>query len=160
MIRHQIITIADQNGLDSVGEYLDTLLEQSITDVEAKVHYTFIQLAFNKLSIGNLRTLCREKTQLDIRINNQPRTKRYQLVKLLGVTPVYELRYGINHNEHLRLLFFPILHNGNSYYVFTKAFIKTLVPDKDETDDMRDLTYQMYTEVIQEPNKFLEDDGL
>ncbi|MEK5149099.1 hypothetical protein MKX53_19130 [Psychrobacillus sp. FSL K6-4615] len=160
MIKHHIITITDENDIDSVGEYLDALLFASKTNQNDMIHYTFLQLAFNKLSLANLKTLCRERTQLDIMVNGFPRTKKYQLVKPLGVVPIYELRYGISHNEHLRLLFFPIQHKGESYYVFTKAFIKTLEPDVDETDHMRNLSYQMYAEVIKEPTKYLEDDDL
>lgn len=160
MIRHHIITITDENDIDSVGEYLDALLLASKTNQEDMIHYAFLQVALNKLAIANLKTLCRERTQLDIKINGFPRTKRYQLVKPLGIIPIYELRYGITHNEHLRFLFFPIQHEGESYYVFTKAFIKTLEPDIDETDHMRNLSYQMYAEVIKEPTKFLEGDAL
>lgn len=158
MIKHHIVTIQDETGIDAVDNYLDTLENQSITSLDAKVHRAFIQMALDRLAIGDLNVLCREKTQLDININGQPRTKRYELIKPLGLIPVYELRYGLSANEHLRLLFFPFSYEKMSFYVFTKVVIKTLEPNVDETNKMRDLTYILYKQVMQKPEEYLEVD--
>jgi len=51
---------------------------------------------------------------------------------------------------------FPFEYEGQSNYVFVKCFIKTLIPNVDETDQMRDLTYQMYKRVKKNPEHYLE----
>ena len=156
MEKHNIVTIKDENGNDPVGDYLDSLEVASLTSLDAKINWTFLLKAFDTLSIGNLEVLCREMTQLDIMVNGQPRTKRYGLVKLLGVFPVYELRYALNGNDHLRLLFFPIEYEKQSFYVFTKVVIKTLNPNVDTTNQMRDLTHRLYLQVSRNPSQYLE----
>lgn len=156
MVRHNIITMIDETGSDPVGDYLDELELSSLTNEEDKVHRTFLQLALERLADGDLEVLCREMTQLDIIINGRPRTKRYQLIKLLGRIPIYELRYGMNRNEHLRLLFFPFQYKNQSFFVFTKVVIKTLIPNVDTTNQMRDLTHALYLKVMQNPKQYLE----
>lgn len=153
---HNILTINDENDVDSVGDFLETLREEAKTFPEAKMHLLFIERAFSLLSSQPLESLLHRRTTLTITIDGSPRTKSYELVKLLGVNPVYELRYAKNGNRHIRLLFFPYEYNGQSNYVFVKCFVKTKVPPVDETDKMRDLTYQMYLKVCQNPQDYLE----
>lgn len=74
----------------------------------------------------------------------------------MGVKPIYELRYAMNENEHLRFTFFPFLYDGIESYVFVKVFTKTLVPPVNETNKMRDLTFQMYLRVFEDPKLYLE----
>ncbi|MBW8352054.1 hypothetical protein K0H71_21870 [Bacillus sp. IITD106] len=59
------------------------------------------------MSVQPLDTLINSMTELTITFNGEERTRRYHLVKPLRVTPIYELRYAMNGNEHLRVLFFP-----------------------------------------------------
>ena len=153
---HEIITIEDENNQDMIGMYMDMLLTESITSEKAKVHYTFLQKIFEELALGNLETLCAEKTQLDITVNGQPYTKKYEIVKPLRKAPVYELRYGLSGNEHLRLLFFPFTFENISYYLFVKVVVKTLIPNVNETNAMRDLTFNVYLDVKKNPKKYLE----
>ena len=115
--------------------------------------------AFNLLSVQSLENLINTRSEITITFNGEQRTRSYHLVKPLRVTPVYELRYGINRNEHLRFLFFPFEFKGISTYVFVKCFVKTRVPNIDETDIMRDLTYEMYKKVKSDPEYYLEGVG-
>ncbi len=62
----------------------------------------------------------------------------------------------MNGNEHLRFLFFPIEFKGQSNYVFVKCLIKTRIPNVDETNHMRDLTFQMYKKGKQDPGYYIE----
>lgn len=151
---HEIITIEDEDNRDQVGEFLDKMLEKSRKSQEDKVHFAFLQKIFEKLSLSRLQVLCREKTQIDIIVNGQSRTKRYELVKPLRTLPIYELRYAMSGNEHLRLLFFPFVYEDVSHFVFVKALIKTLVPDVDETDIYKEQAYNLYLEVLKDPTNY------
>ncbi|MEK5071768.1 hypothetical protein [Sporosarcina sp. FSL K6-1508] len=153
---HEIITVVDENNQDMIGEYLDNLLTDSVSSEKAKIHFTFLQKIFEKLAYSNLEILCSEKTQLDIKVNGQSFTKRYEIIKPLRKAPVYEVRYGLSRNEHLRLLFFPFTFEKVSYYIFVKVVVKTLIPDVNETNAMRDLTYNVYLDVKRTPKKYLE----
>ncbi len=155
LIMKRVITVKD-NGVDHVGDYLDWLLEQSKDDNDAKYHLAFIQFAIKRLSISDLDVLCREYTQLDIMVGDESFSKRYILAKPLAKAPIYELRYGISSNAHLRLLFFPYKYNGIEYIVFCYVFLKTRKPPKDETNLYRDKAYNMYQRVKREPEKYLE----
>ncbi|MFC5591592.1 hypothetical protein ACFPRA_22155 [Sporosarcina soli] len=154
--KHNIITILDENNQDVVGEFLSQLSQESQSSEEAKLHLMFLQSAFNLLSVQPLENLINTMSEITITFNGFPRTKRYELVKPLKVVPIYELRYAMNRNEHLRFLFFPYLYKEASNYVFVKYFKKTLVPNVDETDIMRDLTNEMYKRVKLNPEYYLE----
>lgn len=154
--KHNIKTLLDENNRDMVGEFLSQLYEESLYSNEAKLHLMFLQSALNLLSVQPLESLLNTRTELTITLNGHPRTKRYELVKPLKVPPIYELRYAMNQNEHLRFLFFPFLHKGESNYIFVKYFKKTLNPKVDETNIMRDLTYEMYKRVCLDPEYYLE----
>ncbi len=152
-----IIAIADENEQELVSEFMEQLAEESLHSFEAKMHYLFIQRAFELLSITPLEHLL-QSTELTIKIDGQYRTKRYQIVKPLRVEPIYELRYAMNGNEHLRFTFFPFNYNGSDSYIFVKVFKKTRIPPINETDKMRDLTFEMFKKVSQEPKLYLEGD--
>lgn len=154
--KHNIITMLDENDQDVVGEFLSKLSQESQDSEEAKLHLMFLQSAFNLLSVQPLGNLLNTMTEIRITFNGYPRTKRYELIKPLKTVPVYELRYAMNRNEHLRFLFFPIQYKQASNYVFVKYFKKTLIPNVDETNEMRDLTYEMYQRVVLEPKYYLE----
>lgn len=156
IIKHKLVMINDENGEDIVGDFLNDLYESSKYSHTDKLHLMFLHSAFNLLSVQPLEKLMQSRTEMTITLNGEQRTKVYHLVKPLRVKPIYELRYAMNRNEHLRLLFFPIKRKGQSYYVFVKCFIKTRNPKVDETDLMRDLTYQMYLQVKQNPKDYLE----
>lgn len=123
---------------------------------DAKLHLMFLNSAFNLLSVQSLENLINTRSEITITFNGEQRAKSYHLVKLLRVIPIYELRYAMNGNKHLRFLFFSFEHKGQSYYVFVKCFVKTRVPNVDETDLMRDLTFQMYKRVKENPEYYLE----
>lgn len=153
---HNIITMLDENNQDVVGGFLSQLSQESKYSQEAKLHLMFLQSAFNLLSVQPLENLLNKKTEITITFNGYPRTKRYELVKPLKVVPIYELRYALNRNEHLRFLFFPFRYENTSNYVFVKYVKKTLMPNVDETNEMRDLTYKMYKKVRSDPGYYLE----
>ncbi|MEB6549660.1 hypothetical protein MXL46_11240 [Heyndrickxia sporothermodurans] len=153
---HNLIMINDENGEDVVGDFLNHLYQKSKESDEAKLHLMFLNSAFNLLSVQPLDTLIKRRTEITITFNGEQRTRRYHLVKPLRVIPIYELRYAMSGNEHLRFLFFPFEYKDQSNYVFVKCFIKTLDPNIDETDRMRDLTYQMYERVKENPELYLE----
>ncbi len=154
--KHNIITISDENNEDVVGNFFIQLAQESKYSEEAKLHLMFLQSALNLLSVQPLEDLLNKKTEITITFNGYPRTKRYELVKLLKVIPIYELRYAMNKNEHLRFLFFPLTYENTSNYIFIKYFKKTLIPNVDETNTMRDLTYEMYRKVCSNPGYYLE----
>ncbi len=154
--KHSILTIDDENGINLVEEFFTRLGEKSKTSKEAKMHLMFLNSAFNLLSVNLLKDLLKEKTEITITIDGKERTKSYQLIKPLRVRPIYELRYAVNGNEHLRFLFFPIAHKGRSNYVFVKCFLKTRDPNVDDTDKMRDLTFEMYKRVKRNPEYYIE----
>ncbi|MEX3625023.1 hypothetical protein [Viridibacillus arvi] len=158
MNKHEIISILDEDGIDLFGEFLDDLLVKAKSDLNAKIHYTFLMRIFELLQNADIDVLSNEKTQIDIKVNGFVRTKRYQIVTLLQKKPIYELRYALSGNEHLRLLFFPIEYKSISFYVFSKAFIKTRVPSKDDTNKMRDLMHTLYLKVYAEPQNYLEEE--
>lgn len=151
-----VVTIPDETGVDQSGTFLDGLLEQSKTSLEAKVHLTFIQQALTLLAHRPLNRLKRDRIKLSITIEQKEYTKEYQLVKPLAKKPIFELRYPMNSNEHFRALFFPVEHQENRYYVFVKSFIKTKIPPQDETNLMRDLAYNMYVKVTRNPGRYLK----
>ncbi|MCJ7842309.1 hypothetical protein MUB24_15680 [Lederbergia sp. NSJ-179] len=153
---HKLIMINDENDEDVVGGFLNKLYEESKQSQDAKLHLMFLQSAFNLLSVQSLENLINTRSELTITFNGEERTKHYHLVKPLRVIPIYELRYAMNGNKHLRFLFFPFEFKGQSHYVFVKCFVKTRVPNVDETDIMRDLTYQMYKRVKENPEYYLE----
>lgn len=159
MIKHEynLIMIDDENGVDVVGDYLSKLNDESNYSEEAKLHLMFIQSAFNLLSVQPLDKLIDDYTELSITLNNEVRTKRYELIKPLRVSPIHELRYAMNGNDHLRFLFFPFDFKGQKNYVFVKVFKKTRVPRVDETNIMRDLTHKMYEKVKLNPEHYLSD---
>lgn len=103
-----VVTIPDETGVDQLGTFLDGLLEQSKTSLEAKVHLTFIQQALTLLAHRPLNHLKRDRIKLSITIEQKEYTKEYQLVKPLAKKPIFELRYPMNSNEHFRALFFPL----------------------------------------------------
>ena len=150
-----IIAIADENDQDVVTDYLSMLDEESLHSLEAKTHRLFLQKAFELLNVTPLNQL-QNSIELTIKVNGESRTKRYEVVKPLAVKPIYELRYAMNENEHLRFTFFPFLYKGIESYVFVKVFIKTKRPPVDETDRMRDLTYDMFQNVLSNPKLYLE----
>ncbi len=154
--KHNIITISDENNEDVIGNFFTQLAQESKYSEEAKLHLMFLQSALNLLSVQPLEDLLNKKTEITITFNGYPRTKRYELVKLLKVIPIYELRYAMNKNEHLRFLFFPLNYENTSNYIFIKYFKKTLIPNVDETNTMRDLTYEMYRKVCSNPGYYLE----
>lgn len=154
--KHNIITMLDENNQDVVGGFLSQLSQESKYSEEAKLHLMFLQSALNLLSVQPLEDLLNKKTEITITFNGYPRTKRYELVKLLRVVPIYELRYAMSKNEHLRFLFFPFKYENTSNYIFVKYFKKTLIPNVDETNIMRDLTYEMYRKVCSNPGYYLE----
>ncbi|MBD7982979.1 hypothetical protein H9649_00180 [Sporosarcina sp. Sa2YVA2] len=154
--KHNIITLLDENNQDVVGEFLSQLSKESQYTEEAKLHLMFLHSAFNLLSVQPLENLINTMTEITIILNGHSRTKRYELVKPLKVIPIYELRYAMNQNEHLRFLFFPFQYKGESNYIFVKYFKKTWNPTVDETNEMRDLTYQMYKRVQLNPEFYLE----
>lgn len=159
IIEHNLIMIEDENGENIVEDFIKQLSDESLVSQDAKLHLQFLSSAFNLLSVQPLDSLINSRTEMTISINGEQRTKSYQLVKPLRVVPVYELRYAMNRNEHLRFLFFPFEYEGESNYVFVKCFIKTRIPNVDETDRMRDLTYQMYQRVKANPVYYLEGMG-
>lgn len=150
-----IIAIADENNEDIVNDYLIQLNEESLSSLDAKTHRLFIQKAFDLLNVTPLNKL-QDYTELTILVNGEERTKRYEIIKPLGVKPIYELRYAMNENEHLRFTFFPFLYKEVESYVFVKVFKKTLIPPVNETNKMRDLTYQMFLKVLKDPKLYLE----
>jgi len=154
--KHNIITLLDENNQDVVGGFLTQLSLESQYSEDAKLHLMFLQSIFNLLSVQPLENLLNTMTEITITFNGYPRTKRYELLKPLKVVPIYELRYAMNRNEHLRFVFFPYLYKEASNYVFVKYFKKTLIPNVDETDNMRDLTYEMYKRVRLNPEYYLE----
>ena len=155
--QYNLIMIDDENGIDVVGNYLAQLNEESKYSTEAKLHLMFIQSAFNLLSVQPSEKLTDEYMELSITLNDEVRTKRYELIKPLRVSPIHELRYAMNGNEHLRFLFFPFEFKGQLNYIFVKAFMKTRVPRVDETNIMRDLTHKMYERVKLNPEDYLSD---
>ncbi|WP_188737192.1 hypothetical protein [Oceanobacillus neutriphilus] len=148
--------IHDENDQNVVGEYLQNLYEKSKLSPKAKLHLMFLNSAFNLLSVQTLESLINKRTELTITLNGEQRTKHYHLVKPLRLIPIYELRYAMNGNEHLRFLFFPFQHRRQHYYVFVKCFIKMRTPRIDETDKMRNLTFEMYKRVKKNPEYYLE----
>lgn len=134
IIEHNLIMIEDENGENIVEDFMQQLSKESLVSQEAKLHLQFINSAFNLLSVQSLDNLINSRTEITITINEKQRTKSYQLVKPFKVVPSYELRYAMNGNEHLRFLFFPFEYGGESNYVFVKCFVKTRIPDVDETD--------------------------
>lgn len=150
-----IIAIADENEQELVADFLTQLDEESLTSVNAKTDRLFIQKAFDLLNVTPLNKL-QDYTEITILVDGQARTKRYEIIKPLGIKPIYELRYAMNENEHIRFIFFPFLYKGVESYVFVKVFKKTLIPPVDETNTMRDLTYQMFLRVYKEPKLYLE----
>ncbi|GIO19485.1 hypothetical protein J18TS1_25850 [Oceanobacillus oncorhynchi subsp. incaldanensis] len=153
---YKLIMIHDENGQDVVGDYLQNLYEKSKSSPTAKLHLMFLHSAFHLLSVRELETLMNTRTELTITFNGEQRTKYYHLVKPLRVIPIYELRYAMNGNEHLRFLFFPFHYNGQHYYVFVKCLVKTRVPPVDQTDKMRNLAFAMYKKVKKNPAYYLE----
>jgi len=152
---HNILVIRDENDADSVGDFIETLAIKSENDREAKMHLLFIDQAFSLLSNQPIETLVNNRTTMTITIDGQKRTKSYTLVKPLRVVPIYELRYALDGNEHIRFLFFPFVYEGQSNYIFVKCFKKTRIPPVDETDVMRDLAYQMYLKIRRNPQIYL-----
>lgn len=155
---HQIVTILDENGIDHVGEFLSQLEMETFTNAKMKVHLAFLASLFDRLEFSDLKSLCKSPQELDVVVDGQQWTKRYTIVKPLRVIPIFELRYAMNGNEHVRFLFFPLVHKGMSYLIFTKAFIKSLNPRRDDTNKLRDLTYKLFLKVSEEPRKYLEGD--
>ncbi|MBO0588166.1 MULTISPECIES: hypothetical protein [unclassified Sporosarcina] len=153
---NKIVSIYDENDRDTVGEFLDEILEHSLISSEAEMHLLYIQKAFEILRFHPLESILHKKIDVLITFQGYPRLKSYVVVKVLTVYPIYELRYAMNGNIHLRFLFFPMKHNGQSYYVFAKQFIKTRRPNMDQTNQMRDLAYQMYEDVLRNPGQYLE----
>ena len=156
MIKYRpIITIADENNQEVVSDFLERLRQQSFHSAEAKMHLLFILRALDLLTVTPLSVL-QDNVEITIDLDGMERTKRYEIVKPLGVKPIYELRYGLNENEHLRFTFFPFFYDGVESYVFVKVFKKTKQPPSDETDQMRDLTFQMFQRVLANPELYLK----
>ncbi|MFD1067313.1 hypothetical protein [Oceanobacillus locisalsi] len=153
---YKLIMIDDENGQNVVRNFLQKLYEKSKTSLDAKLHLMFLNSAFNLLSVRKLETLINTRTELTITFNGEQRTKYYHLVKPLRLIPIYELRYAMSGNKHLRFLFFPFQYKRQYYYVFVKCFVKTRVPFVDETDKMRNLTFAMYKKVKEKPAYYLE----
>lgn len=157
MMLHEIISIEDENGVDELADLLDDFLNKSTTEEPYLIHYTFLLKLFDLLSTVNLETLVNQDQEITIDIHGFPRTKRYRIVKPLKKIPIYELRYGISRDEHLRMLFFPITYKETSFYVFSKAFIKHRTIQCDPTDQNRDLMYNLYIKVKTNPGTYLEE---
>lgn len=155
---NEIVTIEDENGIDMVGDFIDGLEGNSFVDAKLKVHIAFLDSLFDRLKYSNLDILCKTPQELSVIVDGQTWTKRYMLVKPLRVIPIYELRYAIDGNNHVRFLFFPFEYRGITYFIFTKVFIKSHVPPIDETNMMRDLTYKLFMKVKKVPQKYLEGD--
>lgn len=146
-----IKTVLDENGQDVVNDFLNSIMEKS------EFHSKFIIVMLEQLQLSPLVNLISNPTQLTIMTQEgYERTKRYILVKPLRKKPIYELRYGLSSNCHLRLLFFPISKNKKKYYLFTHAFVKTRIPPSDETDKFRDESYNLYRTFLENPDKFNE----
>lgn len=156
--KHNLIMIDDKNGIDVVGKFLMQLNMGSKHSFEAKLHLMFLHSAFNLLSVEPLEELTGGYTQLLITFEGQDKIKSYELVKALRVSPVHELRYAMNGNEHLRFLFFPFEFKGQSNYIFVEYFKITRSPNIDDTNIIRDLTYQMYLKVRQKPEYYLSEE--
>lgn len=154
--KHLIITVEDENNVDMVESFLGNLYKNATNTNDDGLHLKFLTSIFNLLSVQPLTSLINTKTELTIKHNGQFRTKRYEVIKSLGLNPIYELRYAFSGNEHLRLLFFPFEYKEKSLYIFVKCFIKTLTPPVDNTDLMRDLTHNIYMRIKVNPNKYLE----
>lgn len=77
------------------------------------------------------------------------------LVKLLAVHPIYEFRIDVNRKEYFRAIFFPFVYEGENYYCFTNAFIKT--PGNygsDKTNLYRDKAKAIYENFRKTPKMF------
>lgn len=82
--------------------------------------------------------------------------KTQELAKPLGVQPIYELRVDWGFDCHFRAIYFPFNLEGEHYYCFTHAFIKTRIPPYDKTNYYRDRAKLIYERVRKNPNELKE----
>lgn len=82
------------------------------------------------------------------------RERIQELVKPLAVQPIYELRIDWNSNCHFRAIYFPFNLEGQCFYCFTHAFIKTRNYDK--TNEYRDKARKIYERIRKNPNELRE----
>ncbi|MGF9978901.1 hypothetical protein [Viridibacillus arvi] len=154
----EIVSYPDDSGRDILDELYATLYEKDKYDTAYKRHLQFIIKAVEKVSQSKLSDISDQDTSLTLEIDGQQYTETYTIVKALRKQPIYELRCKFNNNEHLRLLFFEHYFSGTRYIIFTKIFTKSWDPPSDETDVLRDASYEIYKMIRQNPAEYLGED--
>lgn len=151
----RVVAIEDETGKEQMALFRSSLIREAQIKHKAKVRYVFFQKALEYLSLVEKQHLDGLKTVLTIEINGKEHSHEFELVKLLKKQPIYELRvdYG---GAHIRATFFPKFYQGTLYYCFVKGFIKTRFPPFNPTNDMRDLTYDMFKKVNASPSTYLQ----
>jgi len=91
------------------------------------------------------------ETILDINIDGEIHTRKFELVKALRKVPIYELRIDLpEYVWFFRATFFPYYLDRQLHYCFVYPFEK--IPGQpDPTNNYRDLTYQVLEDVRENP---------
>lgn len=150
-----VVAIEDETGREQMDLFRSALIREVQRKHKAKVRFVFFQKALEYLSLVERQHLDGLKAVLTIEIDGKEYSHEFELVKVLTRRPIYELRvdYG---GTHIRATFFPKFYNGSLYYCFVKGFIKTRFPPFNPTNDMRDLTYDMFKKVNASPHTYLQ----
>lgn len=142
-------------------EFIDDLWNRSELE-EVDPNYipvdlpTQIQQAIELLEIAPIFPVGKDEVFYGAFIDDNGQEYKRKLVKPLATSPIYELLINFDLERYFRAIYFPFNLNGEQYYCFTNAFIKTPdVQGSDKTNLYRDEARRLY-EVIMRNRRILE----
>lgn len=156
-----IKSLPDESGKEQMTDFISSLAQRATQSHEEKVKYQFLMTSLTRLSVIEKSQLPgsnnRFFTTLEIDVDGQNYSKRFELIKDLRKQPIYELRINIReYNWRFRAIFFPKYHGGTLYYCFTFPFLK--YPEKlDPTNEMRDRTLRIYQQIKIKPENYFDE---
>ena len=156
-VHNKVVSISDENGFDQHEDFINQLRIEAKKSHVGKIRLAFVRKAQQHLASVSERRLPYHRTKLSVVVEDIEYEEKFTLIKPLRRQSVFELRIDFSSQDwHFRGLFFPKSYQGDVYYCFTKAFVKTRNPPHNPTDAMRDLTVDMLNAVNQSPSDYLK----
>ena len=147
-----VISLPDETGKDLMVDYMNRLSDKARTSIDDNIRLSFLHKALSFMKMVPRKQLPGNedetlKTTLTIDTNEITYDLTIDLVKTLGVQPIYELRIDLNKPHWcFRATFFPKYNDEQLYYCFVHPFEKIAGYDN-PTNAFRNKTYRVFNDL-------------
>lgn len=157
--RAEIISLPDEHGVDPMLDFYRSLEETG--DHPSRVKYQFIRRAWELLAFVKREQLPTARNpvlsdEFVIVVDGISYRNRLKYVGYLHKEPIYELRISLAAFDwYFRATFFPKYNDeGKLFYCFVFPFEKDPTSSVDPTDHFKELTYRVFADLRQHPEKY------